>query len=227
MTSPSWGGRRSSNSSASEEDLSGDNGTIKRRPPNSNAHHLGVSSSDSSGASGTIGNNSTASGNNTTLNNTSSSLNSSSNKSTANNNASASLNSSSSYTNAMDYDNVDNYALTPSPRRNQPAYGQSISHDSGVRARVTPRSTEHQDVSDLGMRLNLIGVSTPQKPEPWSPTDMSGPNFDSSLTPVNLEIKEPITPTSSGIGTASNDSLDRTKVSITSFVLLRFFIAKW
>ena len=204
-----WG-RRNSNSSASEDDLSGDNGTIKRRPNNNNSntnHVVGFDTSATSGiSSATIGNNSTTtatSGNTLPLGNTACS---SSSTATAN----ANLNS---FSNALNYENV--YTTTPSPRRNQPSYGQSISHDSAVRNRATPRSTEHRDVSDLGMRLNLIGVSSPLagKPEPWSPTDARDPNFDSSLTPVNLEIKEPITPTSSGIGTASNDSLDRTKVS--------------
>ena len=205
----SWG-RRSSNSSASEDDLSGDNGTIKRRPNNSNNNHhvVGFDTPGTSGIpSGTIGNNSTStSGNTLPLGNTSSSSINSSSTATA----SANLNSFSS---ALNYENV--YATTPSPRRNVPSYGQSVSHDSAVRNRATPRSTDHRDVSDLGMRLNLIGVSSPLagRPEPWSPTDARDPNFDTSLIPVNLEIKEPITPTSSGIGTASNDSLDRTKVS--------------
>ena len=206
----SWG-RRSSNSSASEDDLSGDNGTIKRRPNNSNnSHVVGLDTHGTSGiSSGTIGNNSTTatSGNILPLGNN---TNSSSIDSSSTTNASANLNSFSS---ALNYENV--YTTTPSPRRNVPNYGQSISHDSAVKNRATLRSTDHREVSDLGMKLNLIGVSSPLsgKPEPWSPTDARDPNFDSSLTPVNLEIKEPITPTSSGIGTASNDSLDGTKVS--------------
>ncbi len=199
--SAAWA-RRSSNSSASEDDLSGDNGTIKRRPPNGG----NGATPNGSGFDSSIGNSSVSSPGSVNLS-AFGLRNVSGSKSPGP--ASANTTNNSLTADGMDFSSggTGPAAAGALYQRPTPPYThQSVSHDSAIKHVTSPRAAKPD--TDVGMRLHLIGTTSPlEKPEPWSPTDAQGPRYDPSLQ------LEPVTPTSSGIGTASNDSLDRAKVS--------------
>ena len=216
-TSTSSWGRRSSNSSASEEDLSGDNGTIKRRPANHSAGLDPVSSPANTSASRSE---------NASLNLSAFDASANSFSSSVTGYGATGLERTPPASGVTDFfgaslnrhqpPNLQQQSVSatdytsPSFNRQPPSLShQSVSHDSALKSRHVTQKPANQEASDLGMRLNLLGVSPlAEKPEPWSPTEVGAPGYDPSLRGMG----DPTTPTSSGIGTASNDSLDHSKV---------------